>query len=97
MALWRWWHKRIGTQTEECMNPENNDQLVSAVKSLRGDIHLCLMDAQKLAGYINRGDGGREVALSITKLQEAKHWLGEVLKFVGHPLPDEYRDEPATR
>lgn len=77
------------------MEPE---QLTAAVKSLRGDIHLCLMDAKKLADIINRGDGGREVALSITKLQEAKHWLGEVLKVAGnHPLPEEYRDEPTTR
>lgn len=79
------------------MNPENTDQLIAAVKSLRGDIHLSYMDARKLADYINRGDGGREVALTITKLQEAKHWLGEVLKIVGHPLPDEYRDEPAGK
>lgn len=26
---------------------------------------------------INRGPGGREVALAITKIQEAQHWLLE--------------------
>ena len=75
------------------MNPENNDQLIAAIKSLRGDIHLCHMDAKKLAGYINRADGGREVALAITKLEEAKMWLGKALGERGTLLPVEYRDE----
>lgn len=34
--------------------------------------------ARYLADQIARGPGGREVALTITKLQEALHWLREV-------------------
>jgi hypothetical protein len=70
------------------------DQLVDTTKALRGNIHRCILDGKELADLINRGDGGREVALAITKLQEAKHWLGEALKFFGHPVPEDYRDEP---
>jgi len=33
--------------------------------------------AERLAENINRGRGGREVALAITKLEEAALWLGQ--------------------
>jgi hypothetical protein len=38
------------------------------------------------AELIARGNGGREVALAITKLQEAKHWAAEALSEIGPPL-----------
>lgn len=40
-------------------------------------IEIALEKARALADEINRGKGGREVALAITKLQEALHWLAE--------------------
>lgn len=49
--------------------------------------------AQYGAELINRGKGGREVALSITKLQEAQMWTGQALNEVGHELPEESRVE----
>lgn len=38
---------------------------------------------------------GREMSLVITKLQEAKMWLGQCLGSMGSELPAEYRDNPA--
>jgi len=37
--------------------------------------------------------GGRELSLAITKLQEAKMWVGKVMEEIDHPLPEEFRDE----
>lgn len=67
--------------------------LTQAIKAQRVAIDACIKDAKALAGHIARGTAGREVALSITKLQEAKMWLGKALEEIGHPLPEEYRDE----
>lgn len=38
-------------------------------------IEKALTETQALATLINRGPGGRETALTITKLQEALFWL----------------------
>lgn len=40
------------------------------------------VDAYKSLNY--RGEGGRELSLVITKLQEARLWAGEALKEMGH-------------
>jgi hypothetical protein len=37
--------------------------------------------------------GKREIALVITKLQEAKMWCGKVLEEIGEQLPEEFRDD----
>lgn len=63
------------------------------LKSLRVSIDRCIKDAKQLSEHIARGPAGREVALSITKLQEAKSWAGKALEELGHKLPEEYRDE----
>jgi hypothetical protein len=67
--------------------------LPAKTKALRVSIDADIKEAQEIASLINRGLGGRELALSITKLQEAKMWLGKVLGELGHQLPEEYRDE----
>ncbi len=38
-------------------------------------------------------DFGREIALVITKLEEAKMWAGKVLERMGHELPTEFQDK----
>lgn len=63
------------------------------IKSLRVSIDSTIQDAQKIAEQLNRGPAGREIALAITKLQEAKMWAGQALGALGHTLPEEYRDE----
>ncbi len=42
------------------------------VKEWRVAIDKCIKDGQHIANSIARGNGGREVARSITELQEAK-------------------------
>jgi exonuclease VII small subunit len=37
--------------------------------------------------------GQRELALTYTKLQEAKMWMGKVLEELGSELPKEYQDK----
>jgi hypothetical protein len=64
-----------------------------ALKDQRVEIDRCIKRNQQIAMYIARGTAGREVALAITKLQEAKMWLGKALEEIGYPLPEEYRDE----
>lgn len=66
---------------------------IDGTKALRVSIDACIKQAKALAESVNRGPGGRETALAITKLQEAKMWCGKVLEELGHKLPEEYRDE----
>lgn len=69
------------------------ETLEHAVKALRVSIDSDIQQARSLAERIARGDGGREMALTITKLQEAKMWAGQTLGALGHLLPEAYRDE----
>lgn len=66
---------------------------VDIIKALRVSIDERIQEGQALATTLNRGTGAREIALSITKLQEAKMWAGMALGELGHKLPEEYRDE----
>ena len=38
-------------------------------------------------------EAGRELSMGYTKLQESRHWLGEVLGKLGIELPSEYADK----
>src|SRR6266446_9402786 len=63
------------------------------IKALRVDIDHSIKSAQSLATLLNRVDGARNVALTITHLEDAKMRLGMALGDLGHKLPEEYRDE----
>lgn len=41
-------------------------------------------------------EGARELGLVLTKLQEAKMWVGKVMEANDSPLPQEFRDEAPT-
>lgn len=41
-----------------------------------------LVDLHKMAETINRGPGGREVALAITNMQQARFWLNEAERII---------------
>ncbi len=41
------------------------------------EIKGAILDLQQLATAVNRGPGGREVALAITNMQQAQFWLIE--------------------
>lgn len=68
-------------------------ELHRMIKALRVDIDHSMKSAQALAALLNRGDGARNVALTITHLEDAKMRLGMALGDLGHKLPEEYRDE----
>lgn len=53
----------------------NEGPNIAAVKHY---IEQSLIAARQAALDIARGPGGREMALTITKLEEALHWLNEV-------------------
>lgn len=69
-----------------------SDEICESMHELRKQIDACIKEAEqrKLAG---RMPHGRELALVITKLQEAKMWGGKCLEVLGSELPEEYRDE----
>ena len=60
------------------------DGIIKKVDAMRD-----LRDAVKLEAVYPP----REMALAYTKLQEAKMWVGQALKELGHPLPPEFADE----
>lgn len=56
---------------------------------------ICFDDADKnltttievvrtILGILNRGEGAREAALCLTKLQEAEHWLADSAQLAGY-------------
>lgn len=56
------------------------------VHQFRKEIDACIVKAQA-------EPGSREMALVITKLQEAKMWAGKVLEAMGSELPVEFQDK----
>jgi hypothetical protein len=56
------------------MNDEPNLIMVAQAKITEAEKAL-----QAVAKEIARGTGGREIALSITKVQEAQHWLTDAI------------------
>ncbi len=90
--------RRVGARVEldflmKGTNYMSDTTIEQAIKKQRVDIDRCIKSGKILLESVNRGTGGRELALSFTKLQEAKMWLGKALEELGSPLPQEYRDE----
>jgi hypothetical protein len=63
----------------------------------RKQIDACIQKARAFGNgyFVEAGStkGKRENALVITKLQEAKMWVGKVLEEVGSELPKEFQDK----
>ncbi len=53
--------------------------IIQEIYELRSLVTECRKDAKVLAEHLNRGVAGREVALAITKLQEADMWLNQAV------------------
>lgn len=68
------------------------NEILDFTHGLRKHVDQCIVEVDFLAAKVGRNDGGREVALAKTKLQEAKMWLGKVLEASGSELPKEFRD-----
>lgn len=63
-------------------------------QSLIRDVHQLRKRVQGIINEVDSGYTSREASLAKTKLQEAKHWLGELLGALGSELPKEYKDDP---
>lgn len=72
------------------MGPASNEEMLH---ELRVEISKVIDYAEMIQSSIGRGDGGRELSLTITKLQEAKMWAGATLGALGSKLPEQYRDD----
>lgn len=79
-------------QTETTTDADLFDK-IQDTKRLRVEIDRNIQFTKTLAQSIDRGAGGRECALVVTKLQEAQMWAGKELEALQVPLPEEFRDE----
>lgn len=59
----------------------------------RKAIDANILQAKESLDVPSEGPGRREMEIALTKLQEAKMWVGKVLEAVGSELPAEFRDE----
>lgn len=66
--------------------PQKNTPMIKEVSDIR-------IEVQKLITKISGKYNSRESSLAVTKLQEARHWLGELKGALGAELPAEYRDK----
>jgi hypothetical protein len=67
--------------------------VIEKVKEARLAIDKNFRDVASLRKIENEGKAAREFSLVITKLEEAKMWLGKALGELGQQLPKEFRDE----
>ena len=69
--------------------------IVPIIKDFRKEIDALIQKSVALLSeWAGPGkDGGRELALVRTKLEEAKMWAGKVLEAVGNPFPAELADK----
>jgi len=67
----------------------NNEE----IHEFRKQIDAVIQRAQLLQSAIGRNNGGREISLVVTKLQEGKMWAGKILEAFGSPFPKELADK----
>jgi hypothetical protein len=70
-----------------------NEENIKKVKEWRVQIHQLFTEIR--ASQIAMGNT-RDKANAITRLQEAKHWLGEELAFLGTATPYPEADNPSN-
>ncbi len=89
----------MATPTINFADPEEvKNYLATTTKKIRVAIDQITKSTQGVSdNVIKRGNGGREYSLAITKLEEAKMWLGKALGQFGEELPEEFRDEYKLR
>lgn len=69
------------------------EEQIKEVKQLRVNIDKNIQDVKTFQD-IKKEKGHRELALVVTKLQEAKMWLGQVLAEIGATTPYPHADNP---
>jgi hypothetical protein len=78
------------------MSEDQKNTIRELLKNLRSETDRVIKMAQNISGDVIQGrESGREVSLAITKLQEAKMWLGQGIGELGEEfkLPEQFRDE----
>lgn len=70
-----------------------NDDILGEIDELRAEISGRISQAYVLSSHVGRGIGGREVSLTITKLQEANMWLRQASDL----LQDEMNPSPVEK
>ena len=73
--------------------PELTGHLIVKIKELRVAIDKNIKETGRLRQVNNEDKAAREFSLTITKLEEARMWLGKALGELGQKLPEEFRDE----
>lgn len=63
------------------------------IKAFRASLYQLIREGRAIAEVLNRNNGAREIALSITNLQQARHWAEDALAELAYKPPVEYRDE----
>lgn len=71
------------------------DKFDTEIKAVKG-VRVALYSLMEAVEELRRGTktAGREFSLAITKMQEARHWLGEVLAVLGNATPYPEADKP---
>lgn len=63
------------------------------IHELRKHIDAVIQEAKELQSEIGREAGGREIALSVTNLEQGKMWGGKILEALGSELPAQFADK----
>lgn len=68
---------------------QQQEQDIDETKALRVEVDKALQAVQVASAR----KPGRAISLAVTKLEEAKMWLGKRFEEIGRELPEEYRDK----
>lgn len=60
------------------LDPKESTPVTDIISWLEQDLNLSWNAAQMVADRLNRGRGGRETSLCITKIEEALHRVGDI-------------------
>ena len=67
----------------------DNEAIIQEIYEAMGMVTGCVGDVHAIADHIARGTGGREVALAITNLQQARMWLKQAVEELLPVVPTE--------
>ena len=77
----------MSATTKFASTADVNTHIIGKIRENRVFIDGVTKNVEILRSLENEGKGGREFSLVITKLEEAKMWLGKVLGKLGLSLP----------
>lgn len=72
---------------------EVDKYLITQTKKLRTEVHR-IYEYIRSHMLSKNAAASRSYAIAITKLEEAKMWMGKALGDLGNEIPEEFKDEP---